>query len=91
MANSPDVVVGVDDSPNSLHAMSVAASEAARRGTGVLAIHVWHAAATWGVPLAWPAGHNPGEFVRKRLTEEAEQLQAARSKPASRRLLSPSR
>ena len=53
MANSPDVVVGVDDSPNSLHAMSVAASEAARRGTGVLAIHVWHAAATWGVPLAW--------------------------------------
>jgi nucleotide-binding universal stress UspA family protein len=78
MANSPDVVVGVDDSPNSLHAMSVAASEGARRGTGVLAIHVWHAAATWGVPLNWPAGHNPGEYVRKRLTEEAEQLQAAR-------------
>jgi len=78
MANSPDVVVGVDDSPNSLHAMSVAADEAARRGTGLLAIHVWHAAATWGVPLAWPAGHSPGEFVRKRLTEEAEQLQAAR-------------
>ena len=68
MANSPDVVVGVDDSPNSLQAMRVAASEAARRGTGVLAIHVWHAAATWGVPLAWPAGHNPGGGVRFRMT-----------------------
>jgi nucleotide-binding universal stress UspA family protein len=78
MTSSSDVVVGVDDSPESLEALRVAASEAAVRGVGVLAIHVWHAAATWGVPLAWPAGANPGQYVEKRLADEAQQLEAAR-------------
>jgi nucleotide-binding universal stress UspA family protein len=78
MTTSPDLVVGVDDSSESLEALRVAASEAALRGVGVLAIHVWHYASTWGVPLAWPKGANPGEFVEKRLADEARQLEAAR-------------
>jgi nucleotide-binding universal stress UspA family protein len=78
MTTPSDVVVGVDDSPESLEALRVAASEAALRGVGVLAIHVWHLASTWGVPLPWPEGANPGEFVEKRLADEARQLEAAR-------------
>lgn len=78
MTNTSDVVVGVDDSPASLEALRVAASEASRRGTGLRAVHVWHFASTWGVPLNWPDGANPGEFVHQRLMDEVEQLQAAR-------------
>jgi nucleotide-binding universal stress UspA family protein len=78
MTTSSDVVVGVDDSPESLEALRVAAIEAALRGVGVQAIHVWHAAATWGVPLAWPKGASPGKYVETRLADEARQLEAAR-------------
>ena len=78
MATMSDVVVGVDDSPESLEALRVAASEAAFRRVGVRAIHVWHFPSTWGVPLAWPAEANPGEYVEKRLLDEARQLETAR-------------
>ena len=78
MANCSDVVVGVDDSPASLEALRVAASEAALRGVGVCAIHVWQYPSSWGMPLNWPAGANPGEFVRERLIEEVQRVQSAR-------------
>lgn len=83
MTSTPDVVVGVDDSPPSLEALRVAAQEAARRRTGLRAVHVWHYPSSWGVPLAWPAGANPGEYVRQRLIDEVDQLQAAREKAAA--------
>ena len=79
MANSSDVVVGIDDSPTSVSALLHAASEAALRGVGLRAIHVWHYPSTWGVPLNWPAGANPGEFVLQRLTEVVDRAQAARA------------
>ncbi|HEY7045718.1 MAG TPA: universal stress protein [Jatrophihabitantaceae bacterium] len=79
MANSSDVVVGIDDSSASVTALYRAASEAALRGVGLRAIHVWHYPSTWGVPLKWPAGANPGQFVLQRLTEVVDRAQAARS------------
>ena len=72
------VLVGVDDSPASLTAIRVAADEAALRGTEVLAVHVWHYPSTWGVPLNWPEGANPGQFVLDRLTSAVEDAQAER-------------
>jgi len=79
MANSSDVVVGIDDSPESVTALHQAAAEAALRSVGLRAIHIWHYPSTWGVPLNWPAGANPGEFVLQRLTEVVNRAQAARA------------
>lgn len=79
MANSSDVVVGIDDTPTSVTALHHAASEAALRGVGLRAIHVWHYPSTWGVPLKWPAEANPGQFVLQRLTELVDHVQAARA------------
>jgi len=79
MANSSDVVVGIDDTPASVTALHRAASEAALRGVGLRAIHIWHYPSTWGVPLSWPAGANPGEFVLQRLTEVVDRAQEERS------------
>jgi nucleotide-binding universal stress UspA family protein len=73
------VLVGVDDSPASLTAMRVAADEAALRGTDLLAVHVWHFPSTWGVPLTWPKGANPGQFVLDRLNAEVAHVQAERN------------
>src|SRR5262249_55059691 len=78
MANCSDVVVGIDDSPESVTALHQAAAEAALRSVGLRAIHIWHYPSTWGVPLNWPAGANPGEFVLQRLTEVVNRAQAAR-------------
>lgn len=81
------VLVAVDDSPASLTATRVAADEAALRGTEVLAVHVWHYPSTWGVPLNWPQGANPGQFVLDRLKSTVEDVQAERraaGKPAVR-------
>jgi len=41
MAERP-VVVGVDGSEESLHALEFAFEEAAARGAGLVAVHVWH-------------------------------------------------
>ncbi len=78
MTATSDVIVGVDDSPASLEALRVAATEAALHGVGLRVIHVWHFASTWGVPLVWPSEANPGAYVEQRLTEHVRQLQAAR-------------
>ena len=43
------VVVGVDGHPAGLAALRFAAVEAAHRGGDVLAVHVWHHPATWGI------------------------------------------
>lgn len=43
------VVVGVDDHPAGLAALRFAAAEAAHRGGDVLAVHVWHHPASWGL------------------------------------------
>ena len=79
MTTTSEIVVGVDDSPGSLEALRVAADEAAVHGAGLRVIHVWHFPSTWGVPLTWPAGANPGEYVEERLKEEVTKLQAGRA------------
>lgn len=43
------VVVGVDGDPAGLAALRFAAVEAAHRGGDVLAVHVWHHPASWGI------------------------------------------
>jgi nucleotide-binding universal stress UspA family protein len=82
MTATSAIVVGVDDSPGSLAALRAAATEAALRGIGLRVIHVWHFPSTWGVPLSWPAGSNPGQFVEQRLNDEVNELQAARAAAA---------
>jgi nucleotide-binding universal stress UspA family protein len=75
----PHIVAGVDDSPTSLVALRVAADEAALRGIALRVIHVWHFASSWGIPLVWPEGQNPGTFVHERLAANVADLLAERS------------
>jgi hypothetical protein len=73
------VVVGVDDTPASLSALRAAADEAALRQVSLRVVHVWHSPASWGVPLAWPAGANPGQLVLERLNIEVKAMLDERS------------
>jgi nucleotide-binding universal stress UspA family protein len=84
MTTTSEIVVGVDDSPDSLEALRVAADEAAVHGASLRVIHVWHFPSTWGVPLTWPAGANPGVYVEERLKEEVQKLQAGRAAAGDR-------
>lgn len=76
-AKSP-VLVGVDDSPGSLEALRFAAGEAALRGTELRVVHIWHYPSTWGVPLVWPKGADPGDYVHQHLLDEVTAMQDER-------------
>jgi nucleotide-binding universal stress UspA family protein len=69
MTGNP-VAVAVDDSPESLEALRMAADETEIRRTTLR----WHYPSTWGVPLDWPDEANPGEFVRGRLNTEVDAM-----------------
>ena len=80
------VVVGVDGDPAGLAALRFAAVEAAHRGGDVLAVHVWHHPASWGISATtWgyagvrlPDGE-PARHILGALQGWVEQVQAERA------------
>lgn len=77
------VVVGIDDAPASLAALRLAAHEAGYRGTSVLALHVWHYPATWGVAWSftpvWPEDGAPDPSMMAELQKTVDDVLAERA------------
>jgi nucleotide-binding universal stress UspA family protein len=69
------IVVGVDGSESSLHALAWAANQAELTGAKLVLITTWEWPNTYGAPIPYPADWDPSEDARRVLREAAEPLQ----------------
>jgi nucleotide-binding universal stress UspA family protein len=74
---STTIVVGVDGSDGSVHALEFALAEARMRGGEVRAVSAWHVPATAYSSGFVPLGVDPGEFERNAKSALAKSIEKA--------------